>query len=83
MQDGISGEQCRAARQLLNWKASDLAEASGVSLRAISDFETGHRDFRHINMQAVIEAFVEGGIDFLPESGGKGEGVRLSGPRPV
>ena len=81
MRHEITAEQCRAARQLLNWKAQDLANASGVSLRAISDFETGQREFRPGNMQAVVEAFGDSGIEFLQEGRGKGEGVRLKQPR--
>lgn len=81
MQYEISPEQCRAARQLLNWRAQDLADASGVSVRAVSDFETGQRAFRPASMQLVVEAFGDAGIDFLPEGRGKGEGVRLSAPR--
>ena len=80
MRHDITPQQCRAARQLLDWKAQNLADASGVSLRAISDFETGQRDFRSGNMQSIVEAFVEAGIEFLPE-GRKGEGVRLAEPR--
>ena len=81
MRHDITPEQCRAGRQLLNWKAQNLADASGVSLRAISDFETGQRELRQANMQAVIEAFDEAGIEFLQEARGKGEGVRLKEPR--
>jgi transcriptional regulator with XRE-family HTH domain len=77
----ITPEQCRAGRQLLNWKAQDLAEASGVSLRAISDFETGQRELRPANIQAVIKALDDAGIEFLQEARGKGEGVRLKQPR--
>ncbi len=81
MQDDISPEQCRAARQLLNWKAQDLADASGVSVRAISDFETGQRAFRAANMEAIVGALDTAGIEFLQEARGKGEGVRLKQPR--
>ncbi len=81
MRDDISPEQCRAARQLLNWRAQDLADASGVSLRAISDFETGQREFRAGNMQSVVTALETAGIEFLPDGRGKGEGVRLKEPR--
>ena len=81
MKYNISAEQCRAARQLLNWKASDLADASGVSARAISDFESGQSVFRQDRMQAIVDAFESAGIEFLPEARGKGEGVRLREPR--
>lgn len=64
MRDKIAPEECRAARQLLNWTAKTLADQSAVSLRAISDFETGQRELRAANMQAIIEAFARHGIEF-------------------
>jgi transcriptional regulator with XRE-family HTH domain len=64
MRDNIAPEECRAARQLLNWTAKVLADQSGVSLRAISDFETGQRELRVANMQAVIDAFRRNGVEF-------------------
>jgi transcriptional regulator with XRE-family HTH domain len=78
---GISPEQCRAARQLLNWTAQDLEATSGISARTISLFETAKRDLRPSNMQSIVEAFDDAGIEFLQESRGKGEGVRLKQPR--
>lgn len=79
----ISAEQCRAARQLLNWTAQDLEEASGISARTISLFETAKRELRPSNMQSIIEAFDGAGIEFLMEARGKGEGVRLKQPREI
>jgi transcriptional regulator with XRE-family HTH domain len=64
MRDSIAPEECRAARQLLNWTAKALADHSGVSLRTISDFETGQRELRAANMQAVIAAFGRHGLEF-------------------
>lgn len=83
MNINISPEQSRAARQLLNWTAQDLETASGISARTISLFETGKRDLRAANIQSIVEAFDEAGIEFLPEARGKGEGVRLKEPRAV
>lgn len=77
----ITPEQCRAARQLINWTAIDLANASGVSAHAISNFERAQSVFRQDRMQAIVEAFEGAGIEFLPEARGKGEGVRLREPR--
>jgi predicted transcriptional regulator len=64
MRDTIAPEECRAARQLLSWTAKVLADQSGVSLRSISDFETGQRDLRASNMQAVMDAFRRNGVEF-------------------
>ncbi|MGA8688700.1 MAG: helix-turn-helix transcriptional regulator, partial [Methyloceanibacter sp.] len=35
--------QCRAARALLDWTQPDLAEASGLSLTTVVDYESGRR----------------------------------------
>jgi transcriptional regulator with XRE-family HTH domain len=77
----ISPEQCRAARQLLNWTAQDLESACGMSARTISLFETSKRELRPDNMRAIVEALETAGIEFLPDGRGKGEGVRLKEPR--
>lgn len=79
----ITSEQCRAGRHLLNWTAGHLADASGVSARAISNFESGQTVFRPVTMQSIVEALEAAGVEFLPEGRGKGEGVRLREPRNV
>jgi transcriptional regulator with XRE-family HTH domain len=77
----ITPEQCRAARQLLNWTAQDLESASNISARTISLFETGKRELRSQNMCEIVAALEAAGVEFLAESRTKGEGVRLSAPR--
>jgi transcriptional regulator with XRE-family HTH domain len=77
----ITPEQCRAARQLLNWTAQDLESASGMSARTISLFETSKRELRSDNMKAIIDALELAGIEFLPDGRGKGEGVRMKESR--
>jgi hypothetical protein len=44
-------------------------------------FETAKRGLRPSNMQSIIEALDDAGIEFLQEARGKGEGVRLKQPR--
>jgi transcriptional regulator with XRE-family HTH domain len=74
----IAPEECRAARQLLNWTAQTLSDQSGVSLRAISHFETGQRELRSANMQAVIAAFERHGVEFTKTK----KRIGMTAPKP-
>ena len=67
--------QCRAARALVDFTQQELAEASGLGLSTIVDFE---RERRVVSDEAVaaIRAALEGaGAEFT--NGGK-PGVRLA-----
>lgn len=72
----IDAAQMRAARALLNWKQTTLAEMSGVSLAGIKNIESGASDPSPRTMQAILKAFEEAGVFFLKEgetsSGGRG-----------
>ena len=72
----ISPNQCKAARALLGWKQSDLAEAAAISLSTVRDFELGQRKPIARNRQAILDAFSAAGIEFIDENGG-GPGLRL------
>ena len=50
----------------------DLADASGVSLRSINNFERGERSLMRANMAAIRQALEAAGVEFLD-----GDGVRL------
>jgi transcriptional regulator with XRE-family HTH domain len=73
-----SGSQIRAARGLLGWSASELAEHSEVTLRTIQRFETadGIPPNRSGTLDKVRVALEAQGIEFLgdPETS---PGVRL------
>jgi transcriptional regulator with XRE-family HTH domain len=58
--------QSRAARALLNWSQPELAQASGVSVSTIRDFETGKRSPIGSNLAALNRALERAGIEFLP-----------------
>lgn len=62
-------KQCRAARQLIGMKQSDLAKRSGVSLRAIQGFESKGTKLNKTNHEAVKQALEEAGIHFIGETG--------------
>ncbi|NIA68127.1 helix-turn-helix transcriptional regulator [Pelagibius litoralis] len=70
--------QLRAARALLDWTQSDLAERCGLTSRSIHRLEDGDGilatkvETLH-KLQAALEA---AGVIFIPANGG-GSGVRL------
>jgi DNA-binding XRE family transcriptional regulator len=69
---------CKAARALLEWQQGDLAAHSGVPKPTVSAFEArgGDAKLTTMNNRAVVMAFEEAGLQFIPENGG-GAGVRL------
>ncbi len=67
--------QCRAARALLGWARSELAETAAVAERTIVDFERGARRPHGHTLAAICGAFQRAGIEFIDENGG-GVGVR-------
>jgi predicted transcriptional regulator len=70
----------RAARALLGWSQQQLADKAIVSLNAVARLEGGVVDSRISTVQAVQEALVKAGIEFL-DADQKGEGVRLKSPK--
>jgi transcriptional regulator with XRE-family HTH domain len=70
--------QVRAARKLKNWTQA-LAEAAGISLSIIKNFESEHRLPTQENLMAIWSAFDEAGIAF--ENDGKSYGVKLKRTR--
>lgn len=72
----LTPAQSRAARGLVDWPQSKLAEASHLGVSTIKNFEAG-RSVPTINNLAAIRAALESaGVEFLAENGG-GPGVRL------
>jgi len=69
--------QVRAARGLIGWSQTQLAEAAGLSLPTVKRFETASNmkvsDDAIAKMIAALEA---AGVEFIAENGG-GAGVRL------
>jgi len=73
----ISAEQLRAARALLGWSQTRLAEKAGLSLPTVKrvEIERGPRvsDAARLALRVALES---GGVEFISENGG-GPGVRL------
>jgi transcriptional regulator with XRE-family HTH domain len=84
MEKRILSSQVRAARALIGWSQEVLAEASGVSISTIRDFESGRRDASPENLQAMRKALQQrGGVEFLPDDDDAGPGVRLARENPT
>jgi predicted transcriptional regulator len=67
----MSPAQCRAARALLNIGREDLAKLSGVSERAIANFEMERTRFIRSNLEAVLRTLERLGIEFTEDDGVK------------
>jgi transcriptional regulator with XRE-family HTH domain len=66
--------QCRAARALLNWSQTRLAEASKVATKTIADFELGKRQPYDRTIDDLRTAIEAAGVEF---TNGEQPGVRL------
>ena len=68
----INARQIRAARALLNWNQTQLADFAGVARSSIKNIENEITAPRADSAAAIQEAFENHGVEFLP-----GSGVRL------
>jgi transcriptional regulator with XRE-family HTH domain len=73
----MNSQQSRAARGLLKWSQRQLADASGVALSTVADFEIDKREPRADNLTAIRRALEDAGVEFIPARRGRGVGVRL------
>lgn len=73
----IIASQSRAARALIEWSQSTLAENANLSESTIRDFEKGRRVPSPNNLSAIRRALEAAGIEFIDANGG-GPGVRLA-----
>jgi transcriptional regulator with XRE-family HTH domain len=73
----ITSAQCRAARSLLEWTQDELAAKARVSRATIADFETNSRQPIKNNLIAIEDCMFSAGVEFLPEDGKAGVGVRF------
>jgi transcriptional regulator with XRE-family HTH domain len=75
---GLTVEQSRAGRGLLNWNQNQLADAAQIGRATIRRFEAGRRVPVPHNLAAIRRALEDAGVEFIPAKNGKGVGVRLS-----
>ncbi len=69
---GMTPTQCRAGRALLDWSQPRLAEAAGVGLSTIVDYERDRRDVSTKAERAIRLALENAGVVLL-----NGDGVKL------
>lgn len=74
----VSIRQVKAARALLDWSQTELADAAGLSVPTIKRLEAegGYLGGRSETAKRIREALEGGGIQFIEENGG-GPGVRV------
>ena len=72
----ITAAQSRAARALLDWGQTELAQRSNLSESTIRNFEKGRASPSVNNLAAIRRAFESAGAIVLDENG-EGPGVRL------
>ena len=73
----ITGPQSRAARVLIELSRQRISKLSGVSVDAMTAFETGMLDPGEDAKKRLQQALEECGAVFIPESKTEGVGVRL------
>ena len=61
----VTAQQVRAARAWLDLSQDDLAEKTGITRRAIQDFENGKRTPQPRTLRDFRNALEELGIEFL------------------
>ena len=71
----ITPNQCRAAREMLEWKQEELAKKSEVAIATIGTFERGDRIPYPRTLRAIRTTFENAGIEF--ENDEKAYGVKL------
>lgn len=76
----LTGEQIRAARAFLRWRAEDLAQHSKLGVATIRRAEAvdGPVPITPANAEAIVRTFEDAGIEF---SNGDAPGVRMRSKR--
>ena len=73
----MTGNHLRAARSLLGWSQSQVAEAAKLSIPTVKRAEgSGLVSASADAISAIRSALEEAGVEFIEENGG-GAGVRL------
>lgn len=75
----MTPEQSRAARGWLDWGQQELADAAGVSLSTVRDFEKGRRTPIGATLGAMRAALEKAGVAFVED----GKTLGVTGPKPT
>ena len=76
MSNHISPQQCRAARSMLGIHQQPLCDKAGVTIKTLSDFESGKTSPHADTLDKLRSALEKAGVEFIPADNG-GPGVRL------
>ena len=77
----VEAAQVRAARALIDWSQTKLADAAGVPVSLVERLETGTSDpVANEGIDKLRAALEAAGVVFIPKNGGGGIGVRLREP---
>ena len=64
----MRGEEIRAARTLLGWSKTDLAEHARINRRTVANIETGKHAPSPSILLSIQRAFAAAGIEFVDGS---------------
>ncbi|WP_146191607.1 transcriptional regulator [Azospirillum humicireducens] len=70
----MTPDQCRTARNLLDWSVGDLGRRSGADLEAVAGFENGRNAADSLIVTSLRRTFESVGVEFI----NWGSGARLS-----
>ena len=77
----LTASQVRAARALLGWSRTRLAEESGIPYGTLTDFEGRRTRMLSDSLAKLARALDKAGVElFYDGQDGKGAGVRLKKP---
>jgi len=65
----INAGQIRAARAMLDWPTSKLAEKTSLTVNGINKIERGHVIAQRDTIERIQAVFEKAGVEFLPGSG--------------
>jgi transcriptional regulator with XRE-family HTH domain len=73
----LTSAQCRAARGLIDWSQQQLADAAGVGIVTVRQFEAGKGKPRRATLAVIEQALEAAGVEF---TNGDRPGLRLRKP---
>ena len=80
MTEKIPGSLIRAARELLGWSQSELAEKASCGLVTVRRIEKGGAFHVEGTRDKIIDAIQKAGIRFIPQTPDEGAGLRWATP---
>lgn len=65
----ITPDQIRAARALVNWSQTELAQRTGLAVPTIANIEAGKQEPSAKTISKIVDTFLSAGIEFIGERG--------------